>query len=390
MKNKMRNRQPIAVLYGTVLLALVVLPVGMAHADSAAAFTNFTLSAISPVCFGSTPSVTITAGVANPSSDSCEIVITNQIWSWSASGGGSCSPTNGNGDTSWTWTNASAGNNSITVAANVTFQGTNCNGGFTTNISGSTNFTITVIEITNQCVATTPTNQARTTIGVGEQVQLWLVGSPSGTFTWSTSAGSLSISNGTSTTLTAPDRAATATVTVSYGGGGSCEIAFDIKEPTGVNLLTNALQHTSGRPDVGFYAIVGLVPDTVNFGAVQCQEEDCNFIADGVYSYWDGKSHEGTNGPTILPFASTVYPGFGTVGYFPDHVYTGNPTNSPPFSSGTETCAIPWDFRVGSTGAWKSDFTTLIHNCSLSGGVNLMASKATAHWSCLLSDPTKP
>ena len=147
MKHKMGNRKPIAALLGTVLLALAVLPVGLAHADSAAAFTNFTLSAISPVCFGSTPSVTITAGVANPSSDSCEIVITNQIWSWSASGRGVCFPPNGNGGTGWTWSNAPAGNNGITVTVNVTFQGTNCNGGFSTNISGSTNFTVPVISI---------------------------------------------------------------------------------------------------------------------------------------------------------------------------------------------------------------------------------------------------
>jgi len=147
MKEKNRSKKPIAALLGMVLLASVILPVGMAHADSAAAFTNFTLSAISPVCFGSSPSVTITAGVANPTSDSCEIVITNQIWSWSASGGGVCFPTNGNGGTGWTWSNAPAGNNGITVTVNVTFQGTNCNGGFTTNISGSTNFTVPVINV---------------------------------------------------------------------------------------------------------------------------------------------------------------------------------------------------------------------------------------------------
>lgn len=253
--------------------------------------------------------------------------------------------------------------------------------------------TVSVVEILHQCVATTPTNQSRTIVGVGEEVNLTACGAP-GTVTWSISAGNGSVySTGDNTaTFTAPDRATTSVVTADYDGG-FCILSFDVKEPSGVNLFTNALEHNSGRPNIGFYAIVGLMPDTVNFGAVQCREEDCNFVASGVYSFMDGKSHAGTNGPQALPFSGNVFPGFGTVGYFRDHVYSGDSGTLPPFSSGSEICAIPWDFRVwrsGAWGAWKTDFATLIHNCSLSGGVNLTASKASAHWSCLVSDPNKP
>jgi hypothetical protein len=249
--------------------------------------------------------------------------------------------------------------------------------------------TVYVVQIIHECVATTPTNRNRTIIGVGESVNLTASGAP-GIVTWTASPGSVLLTGDNTATFTALDRAATAIVTANYDGG-SCTLSFDVKEPTGVNLLTNVLQHTSGRPDIGFYAFIGLMPDTVNFGAVQCQEEDCNFIADGVYAFMDGKSHEGTDGPTTLFFGSTVYPGLGTIGYFRDHVYSGDSANNiPPFTSGTENILIPWDFRVRSTGVWKTDFTSLIHNCSLSGGVNLMASKASAYWSCLVSDPTRP
>ena len=283
----MGNRKPIAALLGTVLLALAVLPVGLAHADSAAAFTNFTLSAISPVCFGSTPSVTITAGVANPSSDSCEIVITNQIWSWSASGGGVCFPTNGNGGTGWTWSNAPAGNNGITVTVNVTFQGTNCNGGFSTNISGSTNFTVTIIEITNQCVAPIPTNRTRLTLGVCEEVKLTINPMPSGGVTWSLQGGgSLSSYNDQTITYTAPATKGASAVFATFPNGSPCDIGFNTIEPDGsytdskTQETTNNSIYAAGQQGCAMYCDVIVNPTTVSFYNVEIKEigEDANNI----------------------------------------------------------------------------------------------------------------
>ena len=238
--------------------------------------------------------------------------------------------------------------------------------------------------LTHTCEADTPTNKDRLIIGVGEEVDLG--GMPDGTnTTWSVSAGGLSATNGSGVTFTAPDRAATATVTVTVRNA-SQTISFDVIEPSGVIQVTNSLQHTVNRPDIGFHGTIYLTPDTVNFGAIECQEEQAYAVANGVYSQYNGTNHE--DAPTPFPFTSTVVSGFGTLSYVMDQVYSGNPTNSPPFSPGTETVTIPWDFRVGENGDWKTNFTTLTHLCSLGPLGNLAASKAGAHWSCYVSDPS--
>jgi len=254
-----------------------------------------------------------------------------------------------------------------------------------TNVYSATpvSLSFNVIEIAHQCVATTPTNQDRTTIGVGEQVNLSLVGSPSGTFTWTTSAGSVSPTNGTSTTLTAPGNAATAIITVYYTGG-SCTLGFSVIEPSGVNMVTNGLWHYINRPSVGFQASCYIAPDSVNFGVVSCKEETNNFVANGIYSFMNGQPHD--SNPGTFPCTSTVVSGLGTLWSADDHVISGDPGTPSPFTPGTEICTIPWDFNVG-TNAMKK-FTTLTHNCSLGAGGALNASKAGASWSCNVTSPS--
>jgi hypothetical protein len=253
-----------------------------------------------------------------------------------------------------------------------------------------------VVQITNQCVATTPANQSRTTIGVGEDVNLWLVGSPSGTFTWSTSAGSVSPTSGTSTTLTAPGNAATATVTVSYTGG-SCSQSFNVIEPANVYYLKQDLYHTYDKADIGFKALVYLQPDSVNFGAVLAQEEQAYCTATGVYSAYNGLGHQ----PYIpVVFGNTVVSGRGTGdavgnGLPNDTCYSGitDITLLMPYTNGTEKIVIPWDFKVGN-GSWKK-FTSVTWNCSKSDGGDhgdglLNASKSNASVQMNVDDQSIP
>jgi hypothetical protein len=251
-------------------------------------------------------------------------------------------------------------------------------------VTGSFN----VVQILYQCLATTPTNQFRTTIGVGEEVALEACGAP-GNVTWSTSAGTLSPTNGAITTLTAPDRKATATVTVYYDGG-SCSLPFNVIEPSGVYFATNALKHHYDRADIGFYALTYLKPDSVNFSHVWCIEEKANCVADGVYLQWDGYPHD--RNPSPFSFGDAVVPSLGT-GPANDTCYSGETDSSiaMPFSPGTEKVTIPWDFCVNS-GPWKTNFTTLTWNCSESDGGDhgeglLKASKSNAKWSCNVDDP---
>jgi hypothetical protein len=255
-----------------------------------------------------------------------------------------------------------------------------------TNVYSATSVSIplNVIQITNQCVATTPTNQARTTIGVGEQVNICLVGSPSGTYTWSTSAGSVIPTNGTSTTLTAPGNAATATITVKYAGG-SCTLPFDVKEPSGVKMVTDGnYRHIVNVPSIGMEVEIYIMPDSVNFENVSEIEQKANAVADGYFLCQNGQPHD--NNPQPFPNTDTVIPVLGTKANAVDHIWSGYCGTTPPFGVGTETITIPWDFRVG-TNSWKT-FTNLTHSCTFDGSQALNASKDSASWQCNITNQT--
>jgi hypothetical protein len=182
----------------------------------------------------------------------------------------------------------------------------------------------------------------------------------------------------------APSNAANVTVTVTIGSA-PVNLYYKVFAPSGVIMVTNGLRHTVDRPNIGMHTLIYLKPDSVNFGAVWVQEEQAYAVATGVYAPFNGQPHK--SGPTPFPFSSTVVPGFGTliagapsVG---DNVYSGDPGTPPPFTPGTEVVTIPWDFQVGGTnGTWKTNFTTLTHNCSLDASGILTASKGGANWSC--------
>ena len=134
--------------FGTILLELSL---SVACADNDASLSDVTISSPnSPVAFGATLQASASASATDPSDTASELTITNRIWVWSATGGSSsvCIPTNGNGGTTWYWTNAPAGNDSATITASVTFQGTNICGGYSTNVTASNTVAATVVQVT--------------------------------------------------------------------------------------------------------------------------------------------------------------------------------------------------------------------------------------------------
>ena len=101
---------------------------------------------------------------------------------WSVIGPGTYT-TNGTGlSASFTPTNGGTGTNTFYVSYTTW---TNSPQPAVTNVfTNSLSVGFNVIQISNVCEATYPTNQSRTNLGVGELVDLSLVGSPGGTFAW--------------------------------------------------------------------------------------------------------------------------------------------------------------------------------------------------------------
>ena len=213
--------------------------------------------------------------------------------------------------------------------------------------------------ITSQTVATSPGAQTRTTIGVGEVVNL--THAP-GSAAWTTSVGTapLSATNGVTVIFTAPDTfpATTQRITVT---AGAATISFDVIAPTTVaqdRVAGTGVKHTVDRPDSGFTALTFLGPDTVNFSNVRWREMDVAGVATpGAYSCNPASGgHCGAGGGGAAcpdnPLSSTVVAGKGTQDLPPpDCAYSGHCGGAPPFAPGSLTVDIPYEYKVG-TGAF--------------------------------------
>jgi hypothetical protein len=145
-------------------------------------------------------------------------------------------------------------------------------------MAATAGWTATLPEMTNQCVATTPANRARTTVGVGEEVRLGIAGAPPGTCAWSASAGSVSNATGTFTVFTAPSNAMTTTVTVTLPGGQSLRREFTVVEPSGVDRadLLSVYEFETHEVGAGMYCRVYLGPTNVSFYRVELMEVATN------------------------------------------------------------------------------------------------------------------
>ena len=205
--------------------------------------------------------------------------------------------------------------------------------------------------ITSQTVATSPGAQTRTTIGVGEQVNL--THAP-GSAAWTTTIGPtpLSATNGITVILTAPDTAQRITVTA-----GTATLAFDVIAPTSVAMDRQpgtGVQHKVNRPRSGIQTRVFLGPDTVNFSRARYRELDVAGTASspGVYSCNPASGgHCGAGGGGApcpdKALTNTVVAGMGTQSLLGDCACSGDCNTPPPFVAGSLTLSIPYEYKVG-------------------------------------------
>jgi hypothetical protein len=209
--------------------------------------------------------------------------------------------------------------------------------------------------ITSQTVATSPGVQTRTTIGVGELVNL--THTP-GSAAWTSTGGKLSAASGVTVILTAPDIAQSITVTA-----GAATITFTVLAPTSVAMDREpgtGVQHTVNRPNSGIQTRVFLGPDTVNFSRARYRELDVNATATvpGAYScFATGTGHCGAGGGGApcpdKALTSTVVAGKGTQSLLGDCACSGDCRTAAPFVAGSISFSIPYEYKVG-TGAFHA------------------------------------
>lgn len=217
----------------------------------------------------------------------------------------------------------------------------------------------TTCSITSETEATSPANQARTRIGVGEEVDLTVNPGPA-SWAITSGGGSLSPSTGSRTRVTyaADDTAGSVTITAT-GAGCSCSITFTVVEPsswTQKRKPGSNLKHTHGRPDCGFKGIVYLHPDDVNFYNVETREMDSLSVATGSYNpshhgKWHGNYPPPDGAGPWIPIVSHTDADGSKYGG-EDEVYSGYPSNAatgntPPFNQGTYYWPITRQWRVG-------------------------------------------
>jgi hypothetical protein len=239
-------------------------------------------------------------------------------------------------------------------------------------------------EMTSETVATTPTDRARTTIGVGEVVNLSIIPAPPGALTWTLSgSGSLSGS-----TYTASDRAGSATITAQCAGCncGKWVKTFTVIEPSGVMIEQEpgtGVWHVQGTPSVGFKGRAYIQPDTVSFMNITVKEGEVAAACTGYFLPQNGQLHgEGS----WIAFSSTVVAGKGTKDSAVDTIQGGDGGIGAPYSAGTFTWAIPWYFKVGA-GAQKQ-FSTMNHVKTIDASGGLTISKGGTSKTKALNDPS--
>jgi hypothetical protein len=213
--------------------------------------------------------------------------------------------------------------------------------------------------LASQTVATSPTNRARTTIGVGEEVTLTVTGNPA---TWAITSGGGTLSPNTgarnSVTFTADDNAASVTITAT-GSGCSCvnTITFTVVRPANWTMKRRTgtnLRHTHGRPGTGWRGIMYVHPNNVNFYRVEVREVDSQFVATGCISHFSGDYHGGYPPPDRVSSwisLNTHTDADGTQWTGVDNIDTGDYSvadagAAPPFNVGTGYFSIVMQWHV--------------------------------------------
>ena len=215
---------------------------------------------------------------------------------------------------------------------------------------------------TSTCHASTPTDKTRTTIGVGEEVDLGF--SPSMASlpynpSWTISAGSLSglvayPNSAAGTTMTAPSNAANSTVTASIGKE-SVTFNFTVLEPTGIDhtdFIEYYAYSSTTLAGAGVHLRPYVAPLNVSFYRVQVIEvgEDASSV-NGYFTVHTPPSHigNGADTPIQLNEDNSWDPNYDWAksSGWPSPWASSGP---PPYSGGSYTWDIPARWQVGAAG----------------------------------------
>lgn len=230
--------------------------------------------------------------------------------------------------------------------------------------------------ITSETVAPTPGVRTRTTIGVGEEVNL--THAP-GAAAWATRAGTLTPADGVTVKLTAPDTAQKVTVTA-----GSASIVFDVIAPNDVHMDPfpgTGIKHAKDHADSGIETLPFLLPDSVNFYNVTYRELNVGANTSGTYScFGAGTGHcaQPSGGACgDLALTNTVVAGKGTQAVRGDCAYSGDCLEATPQTPGMLYFLIPYEYKVGAGAYHQFKLVLQLHMLAPDRSL-LMSSKAGA------------
>jgi len=221
---------------------------------------------------------------------------------------------------------------------------------------GGKTLTLNVIglKLETETEATIPSDRTRKKLGVGEKATLTLQPSSLSSVAWSISgSGTLSSTSGNPVTFTASDRASTPSITATCEGC-SLTIDFTVVEPAGVIFEQEAgtgIWHINGYASAGFKGRPYITPNDVSFVNIEVREQSCVGTGTGYYSELNGLVHPVGSWGSVSTGTTEKPNKFDLV----DKVESG--IGASPFSDGTFTWLIPWEFRVGSGNA--KVFTTV-------------------------------
>lgn len=231
-------------------------------------------------------------------------------------------------------------------------------------------------EITSETVMTQPPDRARTDIGVGERVRVTF---SLGEADWTLAGdGFLSSPTGQTIVYRAPSRAQTVTLTAT-GGGCTATKTFNIIAPNAVRMRRRDTLHRLNTVSIGMHTDIFILPDTVNFHAIDIREVDAALAASGVFAPLAGRGHI-RNPPSGVGSAvsalTTVTPGFGTKIDGIDNIILGFLVTPPAAAVGRGEWTIPWEYALHGGTFRRFHTVHQVHSCDAAG--NLRASKARA------------
>jgi hypothetical protein len=196
------------------------------------------------------------------------------------------------------------------------------------------------------------TNNARTTIGVGELVDL--SGMPANTIWSIQGGGSLSATNGGGTTFTAPSNTGPSTVTVfAQVGAAQLSVPFTVLSPTGYASaqIVSTMSFAVGQAAAEMHLNVTMGPTNVSFYRVQFEDvgEDATNVT-GYFTNYSATNLFHNPGNQFLYLKSD-----NTWPYGDECAVTlPAPPLGPPWSAGGCTWQIPALWKVGDNGPTNS------------------------------------